>query len=311
MHHDREVNRLLKEHKCQLVRNKKHEVWKLPNGHTWVRSSTPSDTDRAHIDLATLKRALGLRKKESTMTTMMDAMESAGLSQPSRLEDPLPQEVAPEPPPAPQEPSKSPMRQRLDAQFAELEDRKKELQVELDTVTARLGAEIAGIDTDMENLLNLMVVLENPAMERTLSMLVTGPAPHRQKVPAPGQESKMRPCEICGRMVHNKGYHPHLTHCRKLHGDHPTFIRSGLEVSEQRVLAATQTFSQPFTTADVIALMVGKESLTKSEEVRIKQEVAKRLGALKKVGHVIESQRAWARRPAIWRRVDMTRISRA
>lgn len=57
---DIEVNRLLAECGAVLVRNKKHEVWKLPNGGTFTRAATPSD-HRAHLNqLTDLRRELGI-----------------------------------------------------------------------------------------------------------------------------------------------------------------------------------------------------------------------------------------------------------
>jgi hypothetical protein len=54
-----EIWRLLKENNAVLKRDKKHEVWQLPNGKTWVRSSTPSCSTAEQNALSDLRRCLG------------------------------------------------------------------------------------------------------------------------------------------------------------------------------------------------------------------------------------------------------------
>lgn len=53
-----EVEQLLKASGAVLKRNKKHEVWELPNGHTFTRANTPSDYRADANSLADLKRIL-------------------------------------------------------------------------------------------------------------------------------------------------------------------------------------------------------------------------------------------------------------
>ena len=55
-----EVDRLLKENKAALKRHKKHEVWELPNGRTFIRACTPSDCRSGDNELANLRNALGI-----------------------------------------------------------------------------------------------------------------------------------------------------------------------------------------------------------------------------------------------------------
>lgn len=47
---DEQVNELLKECGAILVRNHKHEVWKLPNGNIFTRAKTPEDRNEAFND---------------------------------------------------------------------------------------------------------------------------------------------------------------------------------------------------------------------------------------------------------------------
>lgn len=55
-----EVSKLLKESGAILKRDKKHEVWQLPNGNNFIRAKTPSDSNEALNNLTDLKRALGI-----------------------------------------------------------------------------------------------------------------------------------------------------------------------------------------------------------------------------------------------------------
>lgn len=57
---EREIDRLLKEHGAELKRDKRHLIYKLPNGKTFTRSSTPSDRQTPKAELSDLKMALGL-----------------------------------------------------------------------------------------------------------------------------------------------------------------------------------------------------------------------------------------------------------
>lgn len=59
-----EVKRLLKENGAVLKRDKRHEVWQLPNGQMFTRSKTPSDFRAADNNLTDLKRALGIVEPE-------------------------------------------------------------------------------------------------------------------------------------------------------------------------------------------------------------------------------------------------------
>jgi hypothetical protein len=54
------VTETLKSIGARLKRQKKHEVWELPNGKTFVRASTPSDACADNNNLADLRRVAGL-----------------------------------------------------------------------------------------------------------------------------------------------------------------------------------------------------------------------------------------------------------
>lgn len=55
-----QVDELLKESGAVLIRDHKHEVWRLPNGNRFVRAKTPSDRREDRHGLSDLRRALGI-----------------------------------------------------------------------------------------------------------------------------------------------------------------------------------------------------------------------------------------------------------
>jgi hypothetical protein len=55
-----EIFRILKEHRAQLVRSKKHHVYKLPNGKTFVTGITPTDERGWRNRLAQLRKLLSI-----------------------------------------------------------------------------------------------------------------------------------------------------------------------------------------------------------------------------------------------------------
>lgn len=57
---EKEIQRLLREHKFKLHRTTKHDVWKNAAGLTFITSATPSDLRAAKNALRDLRRLLGL-----------------------------------------------------------------------------------------------------------------------------------------------------------------------------------------------------------------------------------------------------------
>lgn len=55
-----EVNRILGERGAVLARKRKHEVWKFPDGKTFIRGSTTSDRNSEENNLADLRKLLGI-----------------------------------------------------------------------------------------------------------------------------------------------------------------------------------------------------------------------------------------------------------
>lgn len=54
------IEQLLKESGAVLVRRKKHEVWRLPNGKIFVRSKTPSSRNTDKKSYSDLRNLLGI-----------------------------------------------------------------------------------------------------------------------------------------------------------------------------------------------------------------------------------------------------------
>lgn len=61
-----EEDRIFREHSAVLVRQKKHEVWRFPDGKTFTRAKTPSDSCSDKNSLMCLKSMLGLNGERGT-----------------------------------------------------------------------------------------------------------------------------------------------------------------------------------------------------------------------------------------------------
>lgn len=55
-----EVNKILEERGAILARKRKHEVWKFPDGKTFIRASTTSDRNSEENNLSDLRKLLGI-----------------------------------------------------------------------------------------------------------------------------------------------------------------------------------------------------------------------------------------------------------
>jgi len=79
---EQEIERLLDEHGAVLVRQKNHLVYRLPNGHNFVKAKTSSDPDRAaKNNLSDLRRALGIvRQAEVKGEPVMPTTEASAIA---------------------------------------------------------------------------------------------------------------------------------------------------------------------------------------------------------------------------------------
>lgn len=69
---DDPVTRLLKEVGAVLLRERKHEVWLLPNGQRFVRAISPSDYRSGLNNLSDLKKALGLERESKPARALLN-----------------------------------------------------------------------------------------------------------------------------------------------------------------------------------------------------------------------------------------------
>lgn len=56
--YEKNIDAILKDSKAVLIRNKNHQIWRLPNGHNFVQPCTPSDSNWSRLALGTLRRSL-------------------------------------------------------------------------------------------------------------------------------------------------------------------------------------------------------------------------------------------------------------
>jgi predicted RNA binding protein YcfA (HicA-like mRNA interferase family) len=92
--------KLLRDHNFDLVRQRKHKIYRNPDGLTFVAASTPSDRHAPQNALSTLKRILRHANATDESPTIIDAVPmiaAAPVSNPVLMSEHLPIERAPEP----------------------------------------------------------------------------------------------------------------------------------------------------------------------------------------------------------------------
>lgn len=80
-----EVSRLLKEHRAVLVRTKRHQVYRFPNGRVFTMASTPSDFRAAANQLTDLRRTLGIDTERGLPGERREKRCKPGRSGPGRI----------------------------------------------------------------------------------------------------------------------------------------------------------------------------------------------------------------------------------
>lgn len=65
--YEREIESLLKADGATLSRQRKHKCYTLSNGKLWIQSTSPGTAYSSVMELARLKRALGIQKTEATV----------------------------------------------------------------------------------------------------------------------------------------------------------------------------------------------------------------------------------------------------
>lgn len=85
----------------------------------------------------------------------------------------------------------------------------------------------------------------------------------------------------------------------------PDAITERVQVTRQLVLAATQTFEEPFTVNEVLALMANGRQIDPDERVRVRASVAQAMMTLHERGELVKEQEHFGRRQTIWRRAEL------
>jgi len=65
---EKRVLSLIKAHGGELVRQRKHHIYRFPSGKNFVVPNTPSDRRAWHHALATLRRLLGIQRRVQKVT---------------------------------------------------------------------------------------------------------------------------------------------------------------------------------------------------------------------------------------------------
>jgi hypothetical protein len=161
------------------------------------------------------------------------------------------------------------------------------LQQEPDSLKQRIEAAIARAEQEQETLLAaaqkverrvqmlkaLVPFSEEVNAEDVLrAIMKTAPPPQPQPVPAP---------------------------------EPPQAITERVQVTRQLVLAATQTFQEPFTVNDVMALMVNGHQIDGGERGRVRASIAQAMATLHERGELVKHQEHFGRRQTIWRKAQL------
>lgn len=85
----------------------------------------------------------------------------------------------------------------------------------------------------------------------------------------------------------------------------PDAITERVQVTRQFVLAATQTFDEPFTVNDVMTLMVNGRQIEGDERGRVRQSIAQAMATLHERGELTKEQEHFGRRQTIWRKAQL------
>lgn len=80
-----EISRILKQHRAALVRTKRHNVWKFPDGRIFTTAQSPSDFRASNNQLRDLKRLLGLNGVRGVAGERRVPQNKPGVARPSRV----------------------------------------------------------------------------------------------------------------------------------------------------------------------------------------------------------------------------------
>lgn len=278
------LERALEQAGAVLIRNKRHRVFKLPNGvkFTAPNTHTPSDRRTEANALANLRRVLGTTKektKEKAITKMTEQV--AAVVTPTEETKPV-EEIYDLPVlvrEIPEEPPKSDLRARIEEQI------KVEKALE-----QKLMDEAAAAEKRAKFLSSMLTYAEDPALEQVLRNLLPG-APATPKLLLPKIKKGAKP----------KAEEPAEEPPQQQHeGVPPQSISNHVHVTQQLVYAATKTYAAGFTLRDVVNRMVNDAKVPPDEMRRIRSSISSCLIALEGKGMVVKTSAGGPGQAAIW-----------
>jgi len=178
-----ELRQLLTDHGAVLIRQKKHLVYRLPNGQNFVTAKTPDNPDvAARNNVHNLRRILGITPP-TRGETMSDQEGAVALA-------------APEPPsatPAVQELPKESLKERIRGAIV-VEEQNQE----------RVLAEAQAVERRVNMLKALLPFAEDPTIEASLRGILPipeQPAPSKPEVPPPPPEAITERVQVTRQLV--------------------------------------------------------------------------------------------------------------
>ncbi len=168
-----ETDRLLSEHGAVLVREGKHRIYQLPGGQIFTRPKTPSDHRSTLNNLASLRRALGIRR--APQPPKGEDIDMPTQQCPVPVNTPAPPVLSQVRPSAPVEPTRVPelcLKERIQAAIV-IEEQNQE----------RVLAEAQAVERRVNMLKALLPFADDPSIEASLRGVL--PAPEPQPAPKP------------------------------------------------------------------------------------------------------------------------------
>jgi hypothetical protein len=162
-----EIDRLLDESGAVLVRQNKHLVYRLPNGHVFTRFKTPSDHRASRNELSDLRHALGMvrEKPKQKGERAMQVEQKSTPGVPVQVRAPAP------------EPPKEAFKDRIVAGIAREE-----------AIQEKLLAEAQAHEHRVHMLKALLPFADDPTTEVALRTLLPAVEPLAPPKPAPAPE---------------------------------------------------------------------------------------------------------------------------
>lgn len=290
-------DKLLAEHATLLRSNGPHPVYKLSNGEQVTISKTPGNDITVWAEVRKIKHKLGIVGKDDGEPIPTEVEKDVLVVE-------LAEPVTPTPEPVP---TKSAVQIRVDSKVEELETRKREL-TEKRTI---LDREIEGVETEILRMSKVLDLIADPDMADVLSLLVAE-KPKRERVIS---TKSGRQCKYCSAIVGFRWVNRHIqkehpAEWAKIQNSPPQSITDSGQITEQMVLAATQTFIKDFTVFQVIEVMLNGKKPEQAELSRIRQLTSAAMSRLHTQGKVKQVTAGYGRRPAWWRKVDLTQIGK-